>query len=378
MLYFDNISYWEKETYINHTDLLVVGAGIVGLSTAIHYKERFPSKNVTVIERGYLPTGVSSKNAGFACIGSPSELLADLKSSSEEEVFATVKKRWDGLNYLRQLLGDKAIHFEELGSYELFSSTEKEKFEACLDNLSFLNQQLAPVTHLPKTFEKDDLICSKNGFKGFTHAIRHHAEGQLNTGKMIAALVRLAHEKGVILLNGIEALAIEALSLATNYGTIQFEQVAVCTNGFAKQLLPTEDVNPARAQVIITKPIENLSLKGIYHFDEGFYYFRNIENRVLFGGGRNINFATEQTMQLENTAEIIDRLTDILRNQILPTTNLEIDYAWAGTMGVGMKKSPIIKAIQPHVYCGVRLGGMGVAIGTLVGKELAELIIAST
>ena len=102
--------------------------------------------------------------------------------------------------------------------------------------------------------------------------------------------------------------------------------------------MPTEDVNPARAQVIITKPIENLSLKGIYHFDEGFYYFRNIENRVLFGGGRNINFATEQTMQLENTAEIIDRLTDILRNQILPTTNLEIDYAWAGTMGVGMKK----------------------------------------
>ena len=84
MLYFDNLSYWEKETYINHTDLLVVGAGIVGLSTAIHYKERFPSKKVTVIERGYLPTGASSKNAGFACIGSPSELLADLKSSSEE------------------------------------------------------------------------------------------------------------------------------------------------------------------------------------------------------------------------------------------------------------------------------------------------------
>lgn len=378
MLHFDNLSYWEKETYINHTDLLVVGAGIVGLSTAIHFKERFPSKKVTVIERGYLPTGASSKNAGFACIGSPSELLADLKSSSEEEVFATVKKRWEGLNYLRELLGDEAIHFEELGSYELFSSNEKEKFEACLDNLSFLNQQLAPITHLPKTFEQDDLICSKNGFKGFTYAIQHHAEGQLNTGKMIAALVRLAQEKGVILLNGIEALAIEDQSLATNYGTIQFEQVAVCTNGFAKQLLPAEDVNPARAQVIITKPIENLSLQGIYHFDEGFYYFRNIENRVLFGGGRNINFAAEQTIQLENTAEITDRLTDILRNQILPNTNLEIDYSWAGTMGVGMKKSPIIKAIQPHVYCGVRLGGMGVAIGTLVGKELAELMTATT
>jgi len=378
MLHFDNLSYWEKETYINHTDLLVVGAGIVGLSTSIHYKERFPSKKVTIVERGYLPTGASSKNAGFACIGSPSELLADLKTSTEDDVFATVKKRWDGLNYLRQLLGDSAIHFEELGSYELFSSNEKEKFESCLANLSFLNQKLAPITHLAKTFEQDDSICTKNGFNGFTRAIRHAAEGQLNTGKMIAALVHLAQEKGVIILNGIEALAIQDQSLETNYGTLQYKQVAICTNGFAKQLLPAEDVNPARAQIIITKPIENLSLKGIYHFDEGFYYFRNIENRVLFGGGRNMNFAAEQTMHLENTAEITDHLTDILRNQILPTTKVEIDYAWAGTMGVGLKKSPLIKAIQPHVYCGVRLGGMGVAIGTLVGKELAEMISVST
>jgi hypothetical protein len=43
-------------------------------------------------------------------------------------------------------------------------------------------------------------------------------------------------------------------------------------------------------------------------------------------------------------------------------------------MGVGQQKKPIVKQMSNHVYCGVRLGGMGIAIGSLIGKELAELL----
>ena len=43
-------------------------------------------------------------------------------------------------------------------------------------------------------------------------------------------------------------------------------------------------------------------------------------------------------------------------------------------MGVGKKKTAISKQLSNNVYCGVRLGGMGIAIGSLVGKELAALI----
>ena len=42
-------------------------------------------------------------------------------------------------------------------------------------------------------------------------------------------------------------------------------------------------------------------------------------------------------------------------------------------MGVGKQKSPIVKQVSNSIFCGVRLGGMGVALGSLVGKELAEL-----
>jgi hypothetical protein len=371
MLPFKQLSFWEKQTYINHTDFLIIGSGIVGLSTAIYLKERFPNKKVTVIERGYLPTGASSKNAGFACIGSPSELLDDLSKNNEDDVFTTVENRWKGLLNLRKLLGDSNIDYQNNGSYELFNGF---KFEKCVEQLAYLNNHLKSITGINTVFEVDKNIIKSADFNGFKHAISHKAEGQLDTGKMIYSLWKLAIEKGAIVINGIEAKSYKKDILNTDKGTISFKNLIICTNGFAKTLLPNEDIEPARAQVMITKPIENLKFKGIYHFEEGYYYFRNVGNRVLFGGGRNLNFDKERTTNLINTNQIINTLSDTLKSHILPHTDYVIEHTWAGIMGVGQQKSPIVKQLDENIYCGVRLGGMGVAIGSLVGQKLSTLV----
>src|SRR6185369_8374728 len=100
------LSYWEQESFFNHIDLLVIGGGIVGLNAAWHAKKIAPRLKVAVFERGSIPMGASTRNAGFACFGSPSELLDDLSRNSEEEVFSLVEKRWKGLSKLRKNLGD--------------------------------------------------------------------------------------------------------------------------------------------------------------------------------------------------------------------------------------------------------------------------------
>jgi glycine/D-amino acid oxidase-like deaminating enzyme len=109
--------------------------------------------------------------------------------------------------------------------------------------------------------------------------------------------------------------------------------------------------------------------------DSGYYYFRNVDNRVLFGGGRQLDFAAETTTQLDTTEKIQRQLEHYLKELILPTTTFEIAHRWSGIMGVGSHKKPIVKALSERVYCGVRMGGMGVALGSLVGKELATLTL---
>ncbi len=375
MIAFDSTSYWEKETYLKDINYLVLGSGIVGLSTAIHLKKERPNSKVVIIERGYIPTGASTKNAGFACIGSASELLDDLQHSSEEEVFITVQKRWEGLQYLKELIGSNNLEYQENGSFELFHSFEKGGYLECLDKLEWLNKHLQGIIGIEKVFRDDNEIIHRSGFNSFQYAISNAAEGQLNTAKMMQALIQKARELGVQLLNGIEVKNILPNYVETNYGSLAFEKLAICTNGLASQFLPNEDVNPARAQVIVTSPIDSLLFKGIYHFDKGYYYFRNIENRVLLGGGRNLDFKAEETDELNTSDYIINHLSELLESQILPNQSFTIDYQWAGTMGVGQTKAPIIKKINENHYCGVRLGGMGVAIGSLVGRELSAIIL---
>ena len=152
------------------------------------------------------------------------------------------------------------------------------------------------------------------------------------------------------------------------------KKVCIATNGFAKQFL-TEEIAPARAQVLITEPIHNLQIKGTFHLDKGYYYFRNIDNRILLGGGRNLDFITEKTTSLGLTELVQNRLEELLATTILPNTPFKIAQRWSGIMGVGTQKNPIVKEVTSNIYCGVRLGGMGVAIGSSIGEHLASLAI---
>ncbi|MGB1033319.1 MAG: FAD-dependent oxidoreductase, partial [Flavobacteriales bacterium] len=72
-------------------------------------------------------------------------------------------------------------------------------------------------------------------------------------------------------------------------------------------------------------------------------------------------------------AIIRERLCD-LSYELLPSLGkLNFEYQWNGYLGVGTDKTPIIKKMSPRVQCGVRMGGMGVAIGSEIGEQLALL-----
>jgi hypothetical protein len=368
-------SYWENQHFINYADLVVIGSGIVGLNAAIAFKNKYPKKQVTVIEKGILPTGGSTKNAGFACIGSVSELRDDLTHIEEKHVWDTVELRFKGLNKLRELIGDKNMNYLHYGGFEVFDS--KIDFEKNEEKINDFNYKLKSITGIEKTFQINKTKIKQSGFNGFKFCIENRAEGQLNTGLMMRNLLQLAHLKGIFILNNTEVFSINDTInsvelVCSNAITIKAKKAIVAINGFAKKLLKLHDVEPARAQVLVTQPILNLKVKGSFHYQSGYYYFRNIDNRILFGGGRNLDFKTENTTEFGLTPIIQKKLESILRNRILPNFKFKIDQRWSGIMGVGSEKKPIIKSISSNVICAVRMGGMGVAIGSLVGEMAVD------
>jgi glycine/D-amino acid oxidase-like deaminating enzyme len=369
-----HLSFWEQKNWFQSVDYTVVGSGIVGLQCALRLRERFPSAKILILEKGVLPQGASTKNAGFACFGSISEILDDLHSHTEEEVIQLVQKRWEGLQLLRKQLGDTVLDFKMYGGYELFLKADGDFYEQCLKKMPFVNELLQPLFKA-EVFTKQ---IDRFAFKGIhEYLIYNPFEGQIDTGNMMQALLKEAVSKDVLILNQQTVLGYSehASGVTVQLPAFEFttQKLLITTNGFAKELIPVA-VKPARAQVLITKPIPNLDIKGTFHLDRGYYYFRNFEDRILLGGGRNLDFEGETTTELAQTVLIQNRLEQLLREVILPNQSFEIDQRWSGIMGIGSHKKPIVEQLSEHVYCGVRMGGMGVAIGSLIGKETADLI----
>ncbi|WP_396632815.1 NAD(P)/FAD-dependent oxidoreductase [Maribacter sp. R86514] len=369
-----NLSYWERTSWFSNIDFTIIGSGIVGLNCALELRRKHPKARILILEKGKLPQGASTKNAGFACFGSISEILSDLKTHSEQEVLQLVQDRFHGIQSLRTLLGDDAIGYQNNGGHELFLNQDVALYESCLKELTRVNELLHPV------FKNDAFKVTPNtfNFNGIkSNYISQVFEGQIHTGKMMSALVQLAQQKGITIVNSTQVHSFEDAGAKVIVKTDDLEfmtqKLLIATNGFAAQLL-SENVKPARAQVLITKPIKDLHIKGTFHLEEGYYYFRNIDNRILLGGGRNLNFKTEETTDFGTTSLVENKLQELLKSVILPKSDFEIDYSWSGIMGVGQQKKPIVKQVTNNVACGVRLGGMGIAIGSIIGKKLANVL----
>ncbi|MBA3830182.1 MAG: FAD-binding oxidoreductase [Taibaiella sp.] len=375
-------SYWEQQSF-SYYDHIIVGAGLVGINLALEIRKLFPADLILVTERALLPTGASTRNAGFACMGSATELLADLQHSSTEEVVQLFQWRMKGIELLRKNLGDANIGYSKNGGYELLF----EDHLYALDKLDYLNELLMPVT-AQKAFVPSNHQLKNFGFSDKVKGlIENTLEGGLDSGMLMRTLIKKATQGNIEIKTGAEAISYyeknDQVSLMIKdpfrkeNWALKCKTLSICTNAFARQLLPNVDVTPGRGQVLVTHPIEGLKLKGIYHFDEGYYYFREINGRVLFGGGRNLDIPGETTTEIALNELIQGHLEEKLREVILPRVPFTIDQCWAGIMAFGKDKQPIVRSFSPRVFGAFRMGGMGVALSSHVAHTLADIIYNS-
>ena len=365
-------SYWEIGAFAEH-DVVVVGAGLVGLSAALAVRAALPSSRVTVLERGMPPAGATTRSAGFACLGSLTELLHDVDAHGLAATLALVDRRRRGLLRLRESLGDDAIGFRACGGWELLPDGGP------LERLDALDAALRPVLGGPALVQDDARLVSL-GFGGVRHLVSLPHEGSLDPGRVVAALLARCRAADVAVWGGADVTAVvpegRGVAVVLPGTTLRARAVVVGTNALARELLPELEVEPGRGQVLVTAPIPDLPFRGVFHVDEGYLYFRDVDGRVLLGGGRHRFRDAEATTLRVTTPEVQAYLERVLREVVLPGRRVEVAHRWAGIMGFGPVRAPLVGEVRPGVVAAVRLGGMGIALGALVGEEAAGCVLA--
>ena len=384
-------SYWEARTWLEDLDVLVVGAGIVGMSAALHARALHPGARIAVVDRSPFTDGGSTRNAGFACFGSPEELAQDREVLGDAAAADLVRTRLEGLGLLRNLLGDQHIGFDQTGSHALLRPGRP------VPDLASLNAWLAPVTGLGQTF-----VAPAHPPRGIAPELTAHAtfsplEGLIDTGRMVARFRSLLAAADIPVLHGLAATDLGCTPGPSPRPRIVLHRsppppqpqpqprpqpdslplspasVVLATNAFASQLIPGLDVAPAANRVLVTAPLPACPLRGTFHVDAGYLYFREVHGRVLIGGGRHFPEAADDAAG----DAVRQRLIEELGMWVPAARGATIEYDWTGLLGVGAARVPIVRTapeVAPGVIVAVRMGGMGVAIGTAVGKAAAELV----
>ena len=373
------ISFWEKKELLTY-DLVVLGGGITGMFCALSYRKSCPKARIAILERGLFSSGASTKNAGFACFGSLTELIEDIDKMNENEVYEIIQMRLEGLSLLRKTLGDYNLDIKFNGGFELFFNKNSE----ILDKMNYVNSFLKPIFS-KQVFKFNNSKIKEFGFDSnkVKFMVENMLEGQINTGKMMRNLRAKINKGNIDFFSNttLEKFEIQkdqkllSLNLKKEEFKLSCKKLAICNNAFVNQILPRLNIIPGRGLIIISKPFKNLKIKGSFHYEKGYYYFRNYKNRILLGGGRNLDINVEKTNQFGINQKIKNKLLNDINQFILPKQEFNLEMEWSGIMAFGNNKIPIIRRENQKIAIGVKLGGMGISIGSLIGKKVADLLI---
>jgi len=369
-------SFWQDDYYFPAYDVVIVGSGFTGLVAGIELLLRKPKWKIGIFESQTHGTLASSRNAGFMCFGSPTELISDIDNNGEESVTKLLQQKLIGQNtLLKHLAGNKGI-YRKCSGYELFETDSSvEELDLVREQLPVLNKILASGTLITDYFSS----VSQYPFNQRFSSVKFKSEGQLHPTAAVAAL-----SKKFLNLGGKLHLGTSVTHWAKQGNGFELEcqvkekilskELIVANNGFASELVPNFEVQPQRAQVMVTSPLKALRYNGNFHMEKGYVYFRNVGNRLLLGGLRNTDFVTEQTSELGLNSTIQANL-DTLLKKLIPNETVEITHRWSGIMGFRAAQVPKLHMHESGIVIAAGMNGMGTLLGPALGKEAALAVL---
>lgn len=375
-----SLSIWEQESFYAPKDIIIVGAGLMGLWTAWELLQQKPSLRIVILERNSTPLGASTRNAGFACFGSPTELMSDIETMGINDMLSLVEMRYKGIEKIKHHFSANSIGFEHCGGYECVNRDSR-FWPAFDDRISQLNKLLKDITGHRSIFKYAGQQLSDLGLQHFDTLVENSTEAALHSGKLVQTLSQHLLAKGVTILSGFAVKEWQKTSsqfevTGENQQSVCGDKLIFCTNAFTHSLLDTVPIKPGRGQIIVTSPIPQLPLKGTFHFNEGYYYWRHLGNRILVGGGRNADFDGETTTDLNGSDIIRNTLVAFLQKHLSPSIQYNIEHSWSGIMGFTETKRPFTGYVKDGAYLAFACNGIGVALTPVIAETIATDILS--
>ncbi|HXH76425.1 MAG TPA: FAD-dependent oxidoreductase [Bacteriovoracaceae bacterium] len=351
------------------TDVLVIGGGYAGLSTAYWLTELSPGIKVTVLERKQIGAGASGRNAGFLTKGSAAFYRTLTKAWGVEKALSIFNFAEESLELVQQrvLKSSPEVKYDKTTSLTLFpddkltTSWKAEGFDPSLFKFNWIEQQ-----GLPEALQKN-----------FYGAYENTPEYRVNPMQLLGSLKKTLESRKVVIVEGVAGFQLTPEGAMTETNQIKARQVVLAMNGYLPQFHQAfkNVITPHRAQMLaveLTTPLECSSLN--YDPTDRVYWRKSQDNLLLIGGKRLLDEAGELG-DFERLSPVIQKGLESYLHEKLEV-DFKVIHRWSGIMGFTEHELPFATKVKGPIdtYAVGGFSGHGMGFGFHAAREVAELV----
>ena len=349
-----------------HTaDLVIIGAGAIGCSTAWHLAQAGIT-NIVVVEMGQVGSGSSSKSAS----------MLSLQFGRDETMARLAQHAYARYMRFEEEIG-VPIDFHPIGWLNLATASEADALlheAATLQSLGITTELLAPneIKRRYPLLNVEDIVLGTYG----------PDDGPFDPHMILWGYVKRASQHGVRFLQGVRATGItqrggRVTGVKTDAGTIATPLVINAAGPWAIEVgrwagLDIPILNSARS-ILVTAPLAAVPADHPFVEDLSVeWYFRPEIDGVLMGMGKrpapDLNTATPPAM--------IDAMIDAAVHRVPVLAQAELLTAWTGIRPLTADGYPIVGAAPgiDGILLNCGWGGVGIIMAPIAGQLLADLV----
>ncbi len=369
------VSIWQQAHRRRETayDVIVVGGGIVGCSTAYWLGRQQPSLRVGLLEAGALGTGASGRNAGFVLQGTHADYRSDMARYGER----TARRLWNFTRENRDLLAAelRGTAFDWRSDGSLTAAGSADEAVRLRSSLSHLRTAGASAIYLDPEEANDRVGAS--GFEGGLFVTTGGVVDPLRLVRHVAA----QSDADIHTQHPVRHMHWRNASVLLDTPTRRFraDRVVLALGPSLPDLVPPTSavVRPVRAQMLATAPADTRHVPVPVYSHRGGFYVRQLQDgRVLAGGGRHQHRDAEETSTDSTTPAVQATIERYLHTHFPWTQSLSVEQRWSGTMGFSPDGRPVVGRVPEHAEGVFATGftGHGMGYGFRMGRLLATLV----
>ncbi|KFF98763.1 FAD-dependent oxidoreductase [Streptomyces scabiei] len=360
------------------TDLVVIGAGLTGLSTALHSARK--GARVILVEKGQIGSGASARNGGMANLGFTIGIHQAIRRYGLERAREIYNSYGEAVDTVQRLVNEESIdcQFSRVGRLGVASRP------AHFESKKTQQRDLAKYFGHETTLIGKSELRSEIGSDAYHGGLLDPFSAALHVGRFVRGMAEACERTGVEIHERNAAIDVRRTAagrfeVSTERGVIRAGQVMMATDAYTDKNFPwlRRQQVCLGSFIIVTEPLgEELArdiipkARLIVDSNKVCHYFRlTPDNRLLFGG--RARFAPSDPTSDKKSGQVLFREMCQIFPQLSRT---KVEYVWGGSVGFAMDRIVHAGQTEDGVYYSMGYAGHGVQMATHMGQVMAEVM----